>query len=138
MIYSAAPRWVVIAAGALGSYLVALSAFLVWGANQGGDEFQDLNRFGAMVAGVFLGFPTVLLFVRRIARAAGATAVAWMAFNAFVWSPLPLPLAGWAAVVALVVLGAMLMDRRRIHTGSAGSEGAPADGRASRGRPPDR
>src|SRR4029079_2515751 len=105
-----APRWVVVAACSMVGYLVGLAAFLVGSLDQGGDEFRGLSVLVAVIAGLVLGVPTValtaLLFVRRVARAIGATAVVWMAFNAYLWSSVLVALAALAATVAIVVLGA--------------------------------
>ncbi len=117
MRHVAAPRWVVVAACALVAYLVGLAAFLVRSQDQGGDEFRGLVVLAAVIASLFLGLPTVvltaLLFVRRFARAIGATAVVWMALNAFLWSSVQVALAALAATGAIVILGAMVVDRRR-------------------------
>jgi hypothetical protein len=126
MRHFAAPRWVIVAASALGTYLVVLALTLLWVA--GGDygyELTDLNRLTALIAGLMLGLPTillaVLLLVRRLARIVGAAAVTWLTFNAYVWLPVQPVLAAWAAGVALAVLGAMLADWRRNQVGSTRS-----------------
>jgi hypothetical protein len=122
MSHVAARRWVVAAACALAGYALVLTALLVWSAGQGGDEIRDLNGIAAAVAGLLLGLPTVvlaiLLFVSRFARAVGAIAIAWMGFSAFVWLPVQPGLAAVAGGVALVILGAMVLDRRRTTGGS--------------------
>ncbi|HEV8489200.1 MAG TPA: hypothetical protein VGQ58_05380 [Candidatus Limnocylindrales bacterium] len=122
----AAPRWVIVAGSALGTYLFVLALTLLWVA--GGDygyELTGLNRLTALIAGLMLGLPTilltVLLTVRRVAHIIGAAAATWLAFNAYVWLPVQPVLAAWAAGVALVVLGATVADWRRNQVGSTRS-----------------
>ena len=70
MRHVAAPRWVVIAACALVGYLVGLAAFVMGSADQGGDELRGLSILAGIIAGLFLGLPTIvltaLLFVRKV------------------------------------------------------------------------
>jgi hypothetical protein len=116
------PRWVLVSAAALTTWLVLLALYLLWeGSRDFGYEFTDLSRKVALVIGVLFGIPTILLlallFVRRIARVAGLAAVAWMGLSAYVWMPVPVLGVG-AALVALLVLGAMVRDWR-VRTGPA-------------------
>lgn len=116
-----APWWVVAAAIALVSYVVAVTVILVWYASPAySSGFRDLLRHVALFAGLALGLPTILLvlllFVRRVARPAAVTAVAWMVFSSFVLIPVQPVLAAWAAVVALVVLGMTVGGWRRDRT----------------------
>ena len=118
-----ASPWVVVADGALASYLVALVVNNLWMTIASSEsELSTLIRLGALYAGLILGVPTialmVLLLVRRVARPAAVLAGAWMAFNAFLWLPAQPALAAWAAGVAWVVLAALVIGWRRDRVGS--------------------
>lgn len=117
MRHFAGPRWVIASVSALGTYLLILAAFLVWGASQGGSELEPINRAVALIAALLFGIPTlllgVLMFVRRLARLAAAVAIGWMALTAFVWLPVHVVVGGCALLAAVVVLGSLVFDWRQ-------------------------
>ena len=119
---SSTPRWALVAAAALTTWVVALATFLLWvGSRDLGYELTGLNRTVTLAAGLIFGIPTillvVLLLVRRITRLAGLAAIAWMGFSAYAWMPVQPVLAIGAALVAFIVLAAMVRDWLRVHAG---------------------
>jgi uncharacterized membrane protein YjjB (DUF3815 family) len=112
-----APRWVVVAALALGSYVIALLLDYLWMSSA-----YATSELGALIIGVALygglafGLPTVLLMllllVRRVAVPVAALAAVWMAVNAILWLPVQPALAAWAAAVAAGVFAAILSRER--------------------------